>query len=262
MSSRYVYQPFQDPQGEIRLVEITPGQESEVITVELTTLKRAAPETVYDCISYTWGKPDTAFEIIIDGKTLQVRRNLWLLLQHLRKTQITTRKLWIDAICIDQCNIEEKDLQVTNIGQVFRDAVNVLVWLDEASIDGTLQPEILGLFTYENVTVGRTLDSQLSKYVDIDSIHNGIMKCAYHVYWTRLWIVQELALANLLTSSTARGSSHQRLSQISKCGAGTAVLISPSGLRLWEHSPITMNTLTSTPMSRVLTGRSDPSATL
>ena len=196
MTLPYIYQPLQDPLHEIRLLTILPGEAPQAICVELTTAARESSRNDYDAISYTWGKSQTGHEIFISGKAIQVRQNPWLLLQQLRRTNITQRKIWIDAICIDQSSIEEKEAQVSSIGQTFRNAVSVLVWLNQTSLHDVLQQEIFDLFTYENATSpSNTLGQILDQYLDTQIIKDGILKLVYHVYWTRVWIVQELALA-------------------------------------------------------------------
>ncbi|PVH81636.1 HET-domain-containing protein, partial [Cadophora sp. DSE1049] len=77
----------------------------------------------YQALSYTWGKPDAFnFKIWINGILVPVRRNL---LCALRARSL----IWVDALCIDQNNIVERGHQVDMMGDIFRDAEEVLTWL-------------------------------------------------------------------------------------------------------------------------------------
>jgi ankyrin repeat protein len=88
----------------------------------------------YEALSYTWGSPNKLHEIEINGKRLPVTKNLFEALQHLRN-QYQDRILWIDAICIDQSNTEERGHQVRQMSSIYEKAEQVIVWLGQATPD-------------------------------------------------------------------------------------------------------------------------------
>ena len=65
-------------------------------------------------LSYTWGYGEETSEIVINGKSVKVRLNLESALEHLRcKGPIRAgMMIWIDALCLDQMNTDEKNAQV------------------------------------------------------------------------------------------------------------------------------------------------------
>ena len=65
-------------------------------------------EPAYEALSYVWGPDDMTHTILINEHNVTVRQNLWDALQHLR-LETETRVLWIDATCIDQQNISERN---------------------------------------------------------------------------------------------------------------------------------------------------------
>lgn len=198
MIQSYNYQPFQKPTQEIRLLTVLGGEDEEEIHIDLTNFNRDAVAYEYDAISYTWGQPGPSYAIYIDGKALELRQNAYLFLKHLRKTRITRRKIWIDAICIDQQNIKEKEALVPGIGQIFHKAATVLVWFDWTSINVHLEPEVIDLFaSADDTTICflHDLRTRLPNVQNLQLLHDKLMMCTYHTYWNRLWIVQELALA-------------------------------------------------------------------
>ncbi|KAF2461212.1 heterokaryon incompatibility, partial [Lineolata rhizophorae] len=87
---------------------------------------RSSPK--YEALSYTWGDALDRHSIACEGKTIRVTANLLSALQHLRQPDVT-RILWVDAVCINQGNIAERDAQVRMMGDIYRMAARVLVWL-------------------------------------------------------------------------------------------------------------------------------------
>jgi hypothetical protein len=74
-----------------------------------------------------WGGNDD-HRINVNGYTFFVRRNLVLALDYLRYEK-GKRTLWIDAICINQSNTNERNHQVSQMGQIYRNARRVVVWI-------------------------------------------------------------------------------------------------------------------------------------
>ncbi|KAG9790969.1 hypothetical protein KCU88_g1141, partial [Aureobasidium melanogenum] len=61
---------------------------------------------------------------------MMITSNLQLALSRLRKVQKDTY-LWVDAVCINQADADEKSIQVRRISEIYRDAAAVIVWLGE-----------------------------------------------------------------------------------------------------------------------------------
>ncbi|KAK0624345.1 heterokaryon incompatibility protein-domain-containing protein [Immersiella caudata] len=65
------------------------------------------PESpLYDVLSYIWGATDATKGIVVDGRRLEVTVSLESALRRLRCDE--PRQLWVDAVCIDRNNEEEK----------------------------------------------------------------------------------------------------------------------------------------------------------
>lgn len=83
----------------------------------------------YDAISYTWGEPNFTQEIIIDDHfRLRITPNLHDALIRYR-CAVGTRSIWVDAICINQNDEDDKRRQVPLMTEIYRSASPVLVWL-------------------------------------------------------------------------------------------------------------------------------------
>jgi hypothetical protein len=91
---------------------------------------------VFRALSYVWGessKPEKDV-IICDGYRIPITRNCWTALWHLQKAfgPIT---VWIDSICINQNDIQEKDSQIPLMSRIFSSAQPVYIWLGEGTKD-------------------------------------------------------------------------------------------------------------------------------
>jgi hypothetical protein len=99
-------------------------------------------------LSYCWGEEhDTTKARVMPtlaGKitTLFIRLNLANALKHLRQAT-GSRVLWIDAICIDQLNISERNHEVQRMGNIYKLAQRVVVWLGPANEESTRGLELL-----------------------------------------------------------------------------------------------------------------------
>jgi hypothetical protein len=90
----------------------------------------------YEAISYAWEAQLPSQYIICDGLEMLVTENCAAILRHFRpKSSDGSRRIWIDAICIDQGSVLEKNHQLKLMGDVYRNATCVLVWLVPANVN-------------------------------------------------------------------------------------------------------------------------------
>jgi len=93
---------------------------------------------IYEALSYEWGKPpDHDAPIYVNSSPHLVRKNLHHALSHL-SNKTKTRWLWIDAICINQADLPERNSQVQLMSQIYSKARDVLVWLGLPERDGVI----------------------------------------------------------------------------------------------------------------------------
>lgn len=107
-------------------------------------------ETLYEALSYVWGKPLKTCEITVssDGdRKMGVTENLYSALTRLRQGAFA-RDLWIDQLCINQENPAERSRQVQLMRQIYQKAKKTVVWLGDYDKDATLLFEI-----YQKLTV-------------------------------------------------------------------------------------------------------------
>jgi hypothetical protein len=114
--ARYQHQPLKNTDS-IRALYLQPGQFEDDIKAELTEASLANPP-LYEALSYVWGSPTANSPISCHGKDLLKKKR---------------RVLWIDAICIDQSSMDERNQQVELMGDVYSKARRVILWLGEES---------------------------------------------------------------------------------------------------------------------------------
>jgi hypothetical protein len=170
---------------EIRLlVLLPPTPKSRRIRCRLLhqSLHACAP---YEALSYVWGNQGNRFDISVDECDFSVTSNLFEALKairHPRKSKI----LWVDAICIDQCNLEERTEQVKLMGAIYRQAWSVTAWLGPEAPESTV--EEMSIVTDPDFFKDNSPDDDLKYIPTLVSLFN-------EEYFTRAWIVQELSLA-------------------------------------------------------------------
>ena len=127
--STTIYKELNFQDREIRVIALLPGQWSETIRCVLTVVSLGKRPS-YQALSYVWGDPSIQHEILVNQQHFPVTHNLHLALRRLRDTS-AVRMIWIDALCINQENVDERNQQVRLMGDIYRKASEVLIWLGD-----------------------------------------------------------------------------------------------------------------------------------
>ncbi|OHF01210.1 heterokaryon incompatibility protein [Colletotrichum orchidophilum] len=180
-----VYQPLIF-QTDIRLLTLEPGEFGDPIRCSLS-LSSTSSMIDYDAISYTWAREDGMMEwtqrITLDSRPFFVTANCETALRRVR-SRGALRVVWIDAVCMNQQDIEERGHQVRLMPQIYSRAQRVLVYVGEPV------PEEEALFRFMDhpdpglprLPLQRALETLLTRR-----------------YFSRVWILQEVALARRAT---------------------------------------------------------------
>ncbi|PTB65723.1 hypothetical protein BBK36DRAFT_1121167 [Trichoderma citrinoviride] len=116
--------------GFFRLILLSPGQWDDEIRCTLIPFNRFRDTyPPYKALSYVWGRwSRTPPKIRVNGRNVKVTTNLAVALRHLRHGEVDMA-LWIDALCIDQSNTEERSSQVAQMRDIYSTAVEVIMFL-------------------------------------------------------------------------------------------------------------------------------------
>lgn len=125
MDESSVYAPLKN--HKIRLLHVKPGVAPDIIkcTIEITDL---TTKPCYEALSYEWGDDEPEWEIIVDERPVAIRDNLRCALQHIRDENDTI-VLRIDALCINQGDLAERNHQVAQMGSIYAQAARVIAWI-------------------------------------------------------------------------------------------------------------------------------------
>ena len=213
--SAFIYQPLNHARREIRLLEIEPNSESLSCKLHVVSLDT---EPRYTALSYVWGDSTSKEDIIVNGSTIPVTKNLRSALQHIRKLWQTSfperspseMRIWADAICINQHDLAERSSQVMIMDQVYSSSEQVMAWLGSEDEQVPLALETLNLMAHKFRDAGWNLDtlSSLRWLAKIPSLletgqtrphQNARWEAISFLnrlpYWRRVWTFQEQALA-------------------------------------------------------------------
>ncbi|KAI0182219.1 heterokaryon incompatibility protein-domain-containing protein, partial [Xylaria flabelliformis] len=178
-------------QSDTRLLRLLPGEFAEDVRCEIYVHDLSSrPE--YEAISYTWadetGNDDLAKTIFVPGEPLSVTCNCENALKRIRR-QYCARMVWIDAVCINQNDKNERGHQVQLMPRIYSSAKRVLIYIGERTIDSDFCFHALGsssMNTYNNYQIEGLLVS---------------LRCLLaSQYFSRVWVLQEVALARTATS--------------------------------------------------------------
>lgn len=183
---RSLYGPILKPSGEIRLVVLHPiDNPRNTISCDLVRVS-LNDEIRFEALSYEWGEPGDERDIIVNNVAVPVRRNLWEALYHLREPY--ERRFWIDAMCINQSNKDERNQQVRQMKRIYEQSWGVLIWLGLPSADSQLALRFIAHFEHYR-----------GHFVEWDTDCKEELTAIRHLcnrsYWNRLWIIQEVLVA-------------------------------------------------------------------
>jgi hypothetical protein len=199
------YQPLDHDIDCTRLLKIMPAKnEDDLIACDLIHVNFGKRPT-FEALSYMWGESTAQATIVLNGAKFKVRQNLFDALHYLRRYDSDTL-YWIDAVCINQDDIPERNRQLRMMRHIYRRASTVVVWLGNKYLDyQESEPDLCdlddGASSSPTIQLSSTPDETKSEQTLVASVYEGTEQrkmakdlCA-DGYWNRLWIVQEIVQA-------------------------------------------------------------------
>jgi hypothetical protein len=199
------------PSEHIRLAELFPGQFNDKIVVSLHPKRFNSEEFLqYEALSYVWASgPNIVYAVGGQGLgELQVTDNLTVALRHLRFGD-RSRFLWVDALCINQSDNAEKGSQVAMMGEIYRLAARVIVWLgpeENESSHVLTMLEDMGSnidLDQDSFSISPSKDAHDPRLADLlvdlpyaEDDLTSIYKLLCRPWFERLWVRQEILLAS------------------------------------------------------------------
>ncbi|KAL9012726.1 MAG: hypothetical protein Q9173_002516 [Seirophora scorigena] len=214
------YQQLPSP-SHIRLLRIA-SKDGKEVGYEMVTVDLASRPT-YNALSYTWGNPlppsDPGNEPYINrlsrilfghGQSLSIGQNLITALCRFQELGIRG-DIWIDAICINQMDIEERNAQVAIMGDIYANAEKVTVWLGDDGWDSQVafvfldqfMPKLEDLIESERGKDKKfsysfadpRLYDRLGEAMIPQEVFDGLASFLERAWFQRAWTFQEIVLA-------------------------------------------------------------------
>ncbi|KAL8408889.1 hypothetical protein RB594_007354 [Gaeumannomyces avenae] len=216
LGNEYCYSPL--PHHSIRLLRLLPHKDKEApIRCQLLEYSLQEPGQgihLYEALSYVWGSEENKLPIYVQSTDrgggspvtpatgndhcLLVTANLHEALSCVRNRHLE-RVLWIDAVCIDQGNDEEKGWQVQSMAKIYANANRVIVWLGEAVDNGdrALQGICVAAQEHMDPASYQSGHQATPAHQPANSAINrqAILKLLQRPWFQRIWVLQEVAAA-------------------------------------------------------------------
>ncbi|KAF2108174.1 heterokaryon incompatibility protein-domain-containing protein, partial [Lophiotrema nucula] len=204
----YEYTPL-SLESEIRILVLEPTAdfsdplEATMIHEDLgTTQERTDDETEprplphYEAVSYVWGEADFTYRLVCDGRLLKITRVVDTLLRYLRSNR-KKKRLWIDALCIDQASEADKTHQIPRMGQIFGYAWKVRAWLGGAKEDDGV-PLVFDFIRKIGGQERREDHERGSEIVLTPALARMVVQFFMRPWFFRRLVLQERALSRVL----------------------------------------------------------------
>lgn len=203
-----LYTLLDEHKDEIRIIRLTPGSWDEPI-ICTAFCARIEDRPAYTALSYVWGDPADTREVRLDGHSVLVTRNLFAALRRLRDPE-RVKHLWVDALCINQADDEEKSRQASLMRHIYSNSTDAVIWLgeyldvdlepptkaewgDSSGIRQSLMPEVNVREAFDMIE--RSVEHEYAIFEDLLRLTqyrdtSCMMMLQELPWWTRIWTLQ------------------------------------------------------------------------
>ena len=176
----YTYSSLPPGHDSTRLLRLMPNKdETAAIKCQLFdyTFEPGKQTHLYEALSYVWGDPNKTVPIFVGEHRFNITENLHKALLHLRNHSIE-RTVWVDALCINQANEQEKAHQIQYMAKIYGQANHVIIWLGEAADNSDQAFEAIRVAAEDEFT-----DSLIE-----ETSQKAILKLLERPWFRRIWV--------------------------------------------------------------------------
>ncbi|KAF6829584.1 ankyrin and het domain-containing protein [Colletotrichum plurivorum] len=190
--SAYQYEPLSAPDSIRLLLEPFASSHDDILRGSL--LNTTLWECDYDLIdnstalSYVWGSGEKPCQILLDGQAFAITRSLHDALRDMRDgTRV--RRVWADALCINQLDIPERNGQVALMRRIYSGANNTVIYL------GDLTVHVSGVFTAASPRPPHNSAPATAEDASGGVTAVAVRDLLSRPWFKRVWVFQELVLS-------------------------------------------------------------------
>ena len=212
-----IYQSLNTEKQEIRLVVVQESKDDDMIHCTLKTRQvKSVIGAPYETISYVCGDPNNRKPVMMNKQPLEIPANAERALRRLLlRSPDSKRTVWIDALCINQTDVEEKSIQVGLMYYIYSGGVRNHIWLGEGDETTTRAIRLIQklademknewrIRTEHGYVLSDKEDASYGLQFEISQADITAITRYYASDWfQRIWIIQEAVLPKL--SSCHRG---------------------------------------------------------
>ena len=195
---------------EFRLLQLEQKARNMPLRLGMTNVPLLNNTRRYSAVSYCWGPLDQDEKIVfVNGKFIVISNTLYELLRCLHRWSCDF--YWIDALCINQESLQEKNVQIPLMGQIYGKANNVDIDLGSSPGEGH-DATALHRISCDNLCMppdSKVLKgaSKLVQHSDLMFL-TGVSQLLRRPWFKRVWVVQEVTLARPDAPILHMGLSH------------------------------------------------------
>ena len=190
----------------IRLLHIEGDSQGDSVRAKLVETSLDS-QLHYVALSYVWGRDESIYDLFIGEEVFKIRWNLFLALKRLRKRR--ARAVWVDAICINQNDAQERADQVRKMREIYERANEVVFYLGEfqdrecQDIDYLLN--LLFKFAMSVLSDEEGGENKNMSDFDVFRKHSifskdqrwrTLIRLLEHPWFSRVWVIQESAVTS------------------------------------------------------------------
>lgn len=151
----------------------------------------------YNALSYTWGRPKLSYTLICNGAEKLISLENATAMKALQKPNDAIY-LWIDAICINQDDLQEKSAQVAQMLAIFQKAESVIAWLGDSDDESLLAFAVFAHLNAEWSTA--SADSHtITCQEQLRLVYDALLSVCSRPWFSRTWVRQEIYGARQLS---------------------------------------------------------------
>ena len=187
---------------EIRLFQLQICSKGDTVVGKLIHRMIDDHTLKYHALSYVWGSRCDMKTILCDEQPFLITKNLHSALVQLRKDGLDT-PIWIDAICINQSDLDERARQVGLMRRIYSQAEMVYIWIGDELTDTEVGVELLHRTSRAVENLPHDLTAATShpelRAMGLPDMFDASWKAVAEIitrpWFTRVWVIQELTVA-------------------------------------------------------------------
>lgn len=165
-SHKHVYEQLDPTLSEIRLLVVEAGSSHDQIKCRTKVISlTSGSQSQYETISYCWGDATKRSTIFLNEVEVDIPASSCAALVRVR-LQNGPRVVWIDAVCVNQIDLDERSTQVSLMTQVYSKAQGNLIYLGEDPHD--IAADTIALLGVVCDKVGIAVDNSDSGQENVD----------------------------------------------------------------------------------------------